>query len=113
MDSRYKRTSLSEEAPVARAKPGLAAGMGCGARLQRAFRAGADAEVGARRQAGSRRRELGPHRAQASVEGGGGTSLCADRTRWRGWEVAPVGRDPCPPLQISDLERLRRLVAAS
>jgi hypothetical protein len=67
-DSRFNRTSLSVEGSVAGVKRPFAVATGCSARLSWRLRAGADAKVATRGQAGGGRHEHARQRAQASVD---------------------------------------------
>ena len=76
-DSHFKRTRLSVEEPVGRGKRRFAAATGCSARLWWHLRAGANAEMAARGQAGGGRHE--PARRRTRVSGGG---CDYQRRRW-------------------------------
>jgi len=69
-DSHFKRTRLSVEEPVGRVKRRFAAAAGGSARFSGHFRAGADASVAARGQAGGGRHEPARRRPQTSDVGG-------------------------------------------
>ena len=79
------RARLSVEEPVGRVKRRLAAATGCSARLSGHFRAGANAEMAVRGQAGGGRHE--PARRRTRVSGGGsGYQL-------RRWSNSKAGAD--------------------
>jgi len=76
--SHFKRASLSVGEPIGRVNRPFAAATGCSTRLLRHFRAGADASVAARRQAGGGRHEPARRRTRVSSDGdgdGGGYQL--------------------------------------
>ena len=74
-DSQFKCTRLSVEEPVGRVTRRFAVATGCWIRLWWYFRAGADARVATRGQAGGGRHERARRRTRVSGDGGGYQAL--------------------------------------
>ena len=70
-DSHFHRASLSVGEPIGRVTRPFSVATGCSARLLRHFRAGTDARVAARGQAGGREHEPARRRTRVCSDGGG------------------------------------------